>query len=130
MLSDHEKYKISYSVLFCFVFVILIIIYLPYFLYDILLYTNIHVSHHLISFDVFSLLSLLGFVISYYNNLNNYVPYYFTISNNRLLFDKIFSSLSSIFSVFILYYTHLYLEYGFFMNYLNIVSVCLLLFLL
>jgi NADH:ubiquinone oxidoreductase subunit 5 (subunit L)/multisubunit Na+/H+ antiporter MnhA subunit len=124
----YYKDKFLYSFYVLFLFVILLVIYLPLLLHDLLIYYNIHVSHHLINVDVFSLLSLVGLLISYYNYRSNNIlgiQRYFNVSNNRLLFDKLFSSISSLFSVFILYSSTFVLEYGYILSYLHIVNLCI-----
>ena len=116
--------------MFAFLYLIFIIIYLPYLLYDLLLYTNINIMHHISLIDPFSFLSLIGLFFSYYNYKNNYSFYFINIHNNRLYFDKLFSSIFTFFSIHIIYYFQFILEYGFVMHYLHISNLILFLLLL
>lgn len=128
-----NSFLASYSYYATFFTLILCVIYLPALLHDILLYTNIHVSHHIIRVDVFSLLSLVGLLLSYYHctfNSSISITSYFSISNNRLFFDKLWSSIVSIASVVVLYTTTFVLEYGWVMSYAQIINLILLILLI
>ena len=129
-LYNHYKYNVKFIFIFAFLYLIFIIIYLPYLLYDLLLYTNINIMHHISYFDPFSLLSLVGLFLSYYNykHLNSFS--FFNIHNNRLYFDKLISSFTSIISIHVIYYFQFILEYGFVMHYLHITNLIMFLLLL
>ena len=132
-LYVYYKSNFQYSFYFLFFFVIILIVYLPFLLHDLLLYTNIHVSHHLLGIDMFSLVGFLCLFLAYYNNKYNKflsLSSYFHLTNNRLLFDKLFSSLSSFLSILILYISTFVLEYGYIMSYFHITNLCLLLLLI
>jgi NADH-quinone oxidoreductase subunit L len=117
LVFNHYKYNSISIFYFSFLFLLFIILYLPFLLYDLLLYTNINIIHHISFFDPFSFLSLVGLLLSYanYNNLISF--YFFNIHNNRLYFDKLISSFFSYFSVHILYFFQFFLEYGFFIHF-------------
>ena len=83
--------------------------------------------HNISYFDPFSLLSLVGLFLSYYNykHLNSFS--FFNIHNNRLYFDKLISSFTSIISIHVIYYFQFILEYGFVMHYLHITNLIIFL---
>uniref|UniRef100_UPI002FE4FADE ND5 n=1 Tax=Euglena gracilis TaxID=3039 RepID=UPI002FE4FADE len=130
--STHNIYnfysnKNNYIYIFAFLYLIIIIIYLPFLLYDILIYNNISIMHHISYIDPFSLIAFLGFILSYYNYNYNHTLYIFNIHNNRLYIDKLLSSFMSIFSIHIIYYFQFILEYGFIMHYLHITNIIIFL---
>jgi NADH-quinone oxidoreductase subunit L len=124
-IYNHYKNGIKFIYIFAFLYLIFIIIYLPYLLYDILLYTNINIMHHISLIDPFSFLSLIGLLLSYYNYNKLHSFYFINIHNNRLYFDKLLSSLVSLLSVHIIYYYQFIIEYGFVMHYLHITNLIL-----
>ena len=130
LLYNHSKFGIKYIFIFIFLYLIIIIIYLPFAFNDFFIYTNINIIHHISYIDPFSFLSLIGLFFSYYNYKNNYSFYFINIHNNRLYFDKLFSSIFTFFSIHIIYYFQFILEYGFIINYFHISNLLLLLILL
>jgi NADH-quinone oxidoreductase subunit L len=130
LIYNHYKYGVKYIFIFTFLYLIFIVIYLPYLLYDLLLYTNINIMHHILSIDPFALLSLVGLLLSYYNYKHFHSFYFINIHNNRLYFDKLFSNISTYISVNVIYYFQFILEYGFVINYLHIANLLLFLLLL
>lgn len=130
LIYNHYKSNTSYIFIFAFLYLIFLIIYLPYLLYDILLYTNINIMHHISLFDPFSLLSLVGLILSYYNYNNINTMYLFNIHNNRLYIDKLVSAFTSVLSIHIIYYSQFLLEYGFIMHYCHIINLFVFLLLL
>ena len=117
------NYNNSYVVIF--VYLIIIIIYLPTLLYDILVYNNISVMHNISIIDPFSIIIILGMLLSYYNYTYNNTLYIINIHNNRLYMEKLIGSIVSYISGNIIYYWIFMLEYGFVMHYMFIVNIIL-----
>lgn len=124
-IYNHYSDKSSYLYLSTFIFLIFIIIYLPYLLNDLLLYNNIPIMHHVSSIDPFSFIALIGFILSYYNYHVKHSLYIFNIHNNRLYMDKIIASITSYFSIQFIYSFSFLLEYGYIMNYIHLSNLVL-----
>lgn len=121
-------YNNSYIILF--IYLIIVIIYLPTLLYDILVYKNISVMHSISIIDPFSIIIIIGMLLSYYNYTYNNSLYIMNIHNNRLYMDKIISSIITNISSSIIYRIIFVLEYGFVMHYIFIVNIILFVLLL
>jgi NADH-quinone oxidoreductase subunit L len=121
-------YNNSYIILF--IYLIIVIIYLPTLLYDILVYKNISVMHSISIIDPFSIIIIIGMLLSYYNYTYNNSIYIMNIHNNRLYMDKIISSIITNISSSIIYRIIFVLEYGFVMHYIFIVNIILFVLLL
>lgn len=121
-------YNNSYIILF--IYLIIVIIYLPTLLYDILVYKNISVMHSISIIDPFSIIIIIGMLLSYYNYTYNNSLYIMNIHNNRLYMDKIISSIITNISSSIIYRIIFVLEYGFYMHYIFIVNIILFVLLL
>jgi NADH-quinone oxidoreductase subunit L len=96
--NSHNFYQLykyhKFSYIFLFLIILFQIISLPYLLLDILMIHNINIIHHIAYFDPFSLLSLVGLFLAYYNQKHS--KYFnFNIHNNKFYFDKIKSDWNS-----------------------------------
>lgn len=124
------SYSNNNSYIILFIYIIIIIIYLPTLLYDILVYENISIMHNISLIDPFSIIILIGMILSYYNYTYKNSIYIININNNRLNMDKIISSIVSYISSSIIYRYIFVLEYGFLMHYMFIINIVLILLLL
>ncbi len=86
--------------------------------------------HSISIIDPFSIIIIIGMLLSYYNYTYNNSLYIMNIHNNRLYMDKIISSIITNISSSIIYRIIFVLEYGFVMHYIFIVNIILFVLLL